>query len=131
MGAPAVWLTRIFEYNDPIRALTSADSGGANKLVIGSLRAWIAVPMSLCQYLLAMAAVANIMTSYIELGQKSIPSWGCTTTFTPVLWTSLASIVHIIAATSYALARRKTKQRVSAEESQQTRGRKQTASATR
>lgn len=70
MGAPAVWPTRIFEYNDPVSALTGADSGGASKLVIGSLRAWIAVPMSLCQYLLAMAAVANIMTTSIELGQK-------------------------------------------------------------
>jgi len=34
MGAPVVWPTRIFEYNDPVRALTGADSGGANKLVV-------------------------------------------------------------------------------------------------
>ena len=46
MGTPAVWPTRIFEHNDPVRALTGADSDGANKLVIGALRACIAVPMS-------------------------------------------------------------------------------------
>ena len=78
-----------------------------------------------------MAAVANTMTTLIELGQKSILSWGCTTTFASLLWMSLASVVHIIATTSYALTRRKTKQRISAEESQQPKGRKQTASATR
>jgi hypothetical protein len=70
MGAPVVWPTRIFEYNDLVRALTGADGGGANKPVVGSLRAWIAAPMSLCQYLLAIASVANIMTTSIELGQK-------------------------------------------------------------
>jgi hypothetical protein len=102
MGAPAIWPTRIFEYNDPEKILT----GDGGVFIFGAIHTWwIATAISVCQYIFAIGALANIVTTSVELGQKSILSWGCTTTFLPLLWTTLASFIHVIAATSHTLAR--------------------------
>jgi hypothetical protein len=42
MGAPAIWSTRVFEYNDPIQAL-----GGGDKLNLKPVRFWSAGPLTL------------------------------------------------------------------------------------
>ncbi|EUC27603.1 hypothetical protein COCCADRAFT_30949 [Bipolaris zeicola 26-R-13] len=75
LGAPSIWPTKLIEYNDPTR------------------------------YVLVAGAVFNIVWTSLELGRNSILSWGCTTTFGPLLWTSLAGVVHLVAAFSFAYAR--------------------------
>jgi hypothetical protein len=73
MGAPAIWPTRVFEYNDPAKVLERE-----NRLVLSRLNPYLAVVLSTLQYLLATGAVANIFTTSIQLGQNAILTWGCT-----------------------------------------------------
>jgi hypothetical protein len=108
MGALAIRPTRVFEYADPLELLSAQD-----RLSLRPLQVWKALAISACQYVLAIAAVINVVTTSRELGEKSIFTWGCTKTFLPLLWTSLAAVVHIIAASSYAFARRTGAQPVS------------------
>lgn len=81
MGVPAIWPTRLFEYTNPISALES----GENKLAIPKLGTWIAIVTSLLDYVIVIGAIANIMETSTEIGQKAILTWGCTTTFAPLL----------------------------------------------
>lgn len=101
MGAPAIWPTRVFEYTNPVQAL-----GGHERIVIKQLRPWIAILLSVGQYIFALGCVVNIVTTSIQLGRNSILTWGCTTTFTPLLWTTLPSIIHLVAAASYIITLR-------------------------
>jgi hypothetical protein len=71
----------------------------------------VAMLISVLQYLVATGAALNVMMTYIQVGQRSILSWGCTTTFTPVLWTSMAAVVHVVAAISYIITRQASRER--------------------
>ncbi|KAF2804817.1 uncharacterized protein BDZ99DRAFT_467066 [Mytilinidion resinicola] len=110
LGAPAVWPTRLFEHSDPVRVLGSSAGSSTRGILlvvhVSARWAWMARPLSAVQYLLAAGAAANVVTTSVELGRNSILSWGCTTTFGPLLWTTLASVVHVVAAVSFALAQR-------------------------
>lgn len=109
LGAPAIWPSRLLEYNDPSRILKDAGNDARGKpltLHLPSRWQWAAAPLSALQYILALAAVANVLLTSLDLGSKSILSWGCTTTITPVLWTSLPSVVYIVVALSSAYARK-------------------------
>jgi hypothetical protein len=101
MGAPAIWPTRLFEYTNPLSALQARD----NRLVIPKLRTWIAIGASLFEYMMVIGAITNIMATSIDIGRRSILAWGCTTTFTPFLWTTLACAIHVIAASSYQITK--------------------------
>jgi hypothetical protein len=112
MGAPAVWPARVFEYTDPARILMTIDANNP-KLVIGAIaNKRVSFAISGAQYLLALGTIANVMSTSIELGDKAILAWGCTTTFLPLLWTCLASVIHVIAAASYIVARRSVRDKL-------------------
>ena len=110
IGAPAVWPTRVFQYNDPAIILAPVDPDNHPKLVIGMVTSEnLSFAISAAQYLLATGAIANVIYTSIDLGEKTILSWGCTTTFLPLVWIGAASVIHVIAATSYAVTRRKVR----------------------
>ncbi len=60
--------------------------------------------ISIMEYIFALLAIANNMSTSIEIGNQTILSWACTTTFAPLLWTTVPVIVHIVAATSFVTA---------------------------
>ena len=64
------------------------------------------------EYAFALVAIANNLSTSIEVGNKTILSWACTTTFAPLLWTTVPAFVHIVAAASFvtAIAGRRAKQ---------------------
>lgn len=68
------------------------------------------------EYTFALVAIANNLSTSIELGNKTILSWACTSTFAPLLWTTLPVLVHIVAAASFvtAIVGRRAKQHGSA-----------------
>jgi hypothetical protein len=109
LGAPVIWPSRIFEYNDPQNAVISGEA----KLSLPPRRAWVAVGISLCQYLFSLAAVANVLSTAIEMCQKSVLVWSCTATFTPLLWTLWPALNHLLAISSYRIIRWVSKRRVS------------------
>ncbi|KAH8728515.1 hypothetical protein GQ44DRAFT_702409 [Phaeosphaeriaceae sp. PMI808] len=110
MGAPAMWPSRLLEYSDPTCVL--GDSSGNNArgsllvVRIGDQWKWAAGLLSALQYVLAAGAVFNVVWTSLDLGWKSILSWGCTTTIGPLLWSSLTCIVHIAVVMSFAYARK-------------------------
>ena len=101
MGASAIWPNRMFEYVHPPDILRRSKSPWA-----GNMRPWPAATMSLAQYVVAIGAIANVMTTSIEVGRKSILAFGCSTTFAPLLWSSLPSAIHLISVLSYFIARK-------------------------
>lgn len=107
-GAPAIYPTRMFVYNDPGSILMGADSKGRDQnLTIPPFKSkGLMLLVSTVQYLVALAAAGNVFYTSLSLGQSSVLSWGCTANFPPVLWTCLASVVHIVAAASYAMPRK-------------------------
>lgn len=111
MGASAIWPTRIFEYIHPPEILRRhSRSPRASKI-----RPWPAAMMSLGQYIVAIGAMINVMTTSIELGRKSILAFGCTTTFAPLIWSTLPSAIHLVSVLSYFVARKVAQRRVTLE----------------
>lgn len=102
MGASAIWPNRMFEYIHPPEILRRRSKSPW----AGKMRFWPAVMMSLAQYVVAIGAIANVMTTSIEVGRKSILAFGCTTTFAPLLWSSLPSAIHLVSVLSYFIARK-------------------------
>lgn len=96
-GSPAVWPTRIFEYTCPTSVLESP----ASPFRITRLGPRSASALSAVQYVLAVAAIANVVTTAVDMSRKTVLSWGCTTNFTPLLWPTLVGVVHIISVSSY------------------------------
>lgn len=98
----------MFVYNDPGSILMGADSKGRDQnLTIPPFKSkGLMLLVSTVQYLVALAAAGNVFYTSPSLGQSSVLSWGCTANFLPVLWTCLASVVHIVAAASYAMPRK-------------------------
>jgi hypothetical protein len=109
LGAPSIWPTRLLEYNDPTRVLNGLENdarGTLLKVHILKRFKWATGLLSALQYVLLAGAVFNVLWTSLELGRNTILSWGCTNTFGPLLWTSLAGIVHLVAGFSFAYARR-------------------------
>ena len=88
----------MFEYDDPAESLGK----GLNHVVFPKLKsAQFSVALSILQYLLAMAAIVNMMEIAIELGQKTILAWSCTFDWGPLLWSLIPIVIHGLAAIMY------------------------------
>lgn len=112
MGASAIWPNRIFEYIYPPEILRQRSrSPWASKM-----RPWPAAMMSLAQYIVAIGAMTNVMTTSIEVGRKSILAFGCTMTFAPLIWSTLPSAIHLVSVLSYFIARKVALRRISSTE---------------
>ncbi|KAL9617183.1 MAG: hypothetical protein Q9160_007987 [Pyrenula sp. 1 TL-2023] len=109
LGAPATWPSRILEYNDPQKAVTSREA----KWSLAPQKAWVAIVISLSQYLFSLGAAANVLSTAVEIGQKSVLAWSCTATFTPLLWTLWPALNHLLAISSYHIVRRASMRRIS------------------
>lgn len=97
-STPSIWtVSSLFEHNTPDCArVTRMDRLGPRRL-----GPRVAAAMSAGEYLLAAGAAANTVFTAVEIGQKTILSWGCTTQFTPLLWAVLPSVVYAIAGANY------------------------------
>ena len=94
LGTPTIWTTsNLFEANTPDRVRITTMDG----LAIRWLSPRAAAALSVGEYLLAAGAAANSIFTALEIGQKTILAWGCTTQFTPFIWAVLPSIVYAVA----------------------------------
>lgn len=71
--------------------------------------------MSPGQYIIAVDAMAIVITTSIGLGRKSILGFGCTTTFAPLLWSTCSSAVHLFSVAGYHIERKKAGRRIPVE----------------
>ncbi|KAI4183917.1 MAG: hypothetical protein L6R41_005095 [Letrouitia leprolyta] len=107
LNTPTLWtVSSLFESNTPDNARVTR----MDRLIPCRLKPWVASAMSAGEYLLAAGAATNAIFTAIEISQKTILSWGCTTQFTPFLWAVLPSIVYAMAGAYYyfMIARRTT-----------------------
>lgn len=106
IGSPGVLQTRVFEYEDPAETLDLPDAYHAVTRTALALGPWgpvTAAVASTCEYLLVLASGVNIVYLAVELGLKSILSWGCTRSWPPMLWAAFPIVIHVVGALGYRL----------------------------
>ncbi len=96
LGAPAIYPTRLLRYDNPFEILRT-NSPRLNFFPL-QLQKRHAVLISIAEYLIAAAAIANVFHCTITLGLWTLSIIGCETFIFPFLWVILASGVHIPAA---------------------------------
>lgn len=67
-------------------------------------RPW-SIVVSIIQYLLAAAAVFNVLQLCYRLGMQSAISWWCTFSFAPLIWASLSIVIYILTGSSLRIRR--------------------------
>jgi len=99
LGGPSVFCFRTLEYDDPLSNLVRVQSlfntrpmrkGGAKAFTI-----------SACEYLLALAAIANTMHAGWMLGIDTVISWKCQISCLPVVWACCSLVIHVTASGSW------------------------------
>ena len=105
LGAPSIYPARPLEYADPLECLRTRP-GPQNKFVVEAFR-WkgSAYAVSLVEYILALAAVANVIQNAVELGTNTVLHWRCNSTLFPLLWVLSTLTVHLSGVLSYWLSR--------------------------
>jgi hypothetical protein len=112
MGAPAVWPTRIFLYDDPVECLES----GINRTTIPPILSQpLSIGLSVLQYLLAAGAIVNLIQLALELGRKTVITWSCDFDYGPLAWTLMPLFIHALAAVSYRIEISRAEKRVKAQ----------------
>lgn len=89
-GSPAVFALRAFGNSDPLRLLKPHESRSRPpKLPWGG-----EVTVMLAEYVIALAAIANVVTLGCELGVQVVCSFAPHLTYIPLLWGLLSLSVH-------------------------------------
>jgi len=108
MGAPATFPTRFLPYSDPLKLLQKTSGLGLRK-IRRVPKPWAAV-LSLLQYIVISIAIWNVMTTSLQLGRRTVISWGCQDSWLPLAW-SLSTIgVHAPAVLSFKLYQWRSKE---------------------
>lgn len=91
-GSPSVYFSRAFEYHDPAQILHDHPS----RLPQWRPSMWYyKLSISMAEYIIALAAIANIATLNWELGVKATCTLWTNRTFGPTIWALLGLVVHI------------------------------------
>lgn len=103
LGSPSMYLSRAFDYNHPDEML--ADRRYRQK----QWRPFPAAQWAICaaEYLLAIAAVANIALVNWDLGVKTVCSWMSDMIIAPMVWGILGLAIHMVGAVSLRLRARR------------------------
>lgn len=96
LGAPAIYPGRFLLWDNPIRA--HAPHTGA--FVVRRFSKLWAIVISISQYLIGIAAGANIFQAAYRIGLRSVSSWSCETSYWPIVWILLSLVVHSTASLS-------------------------------
>ena len=97
LGAPAMYPNRVFEYTHPPDAPNDlpGDRG------LPSLRPSLSLVLSMIEYFLAAATVANNIELAVRIGVRSVLAWGCNSWAMPLLWVLFPVSLHVIATLGY------------------------------
>lgn len=106
VGAPGVWPTRVFLYDDPAKCLRRGLFSLTPQSTARSR--WI----SATQYILAVGAIVNLLQTAIMLGRLTVISWSCNFDYGPLAWSLIPLAIHGIAAVSYNIEIARTVRRV-------------------
>ena len=115
IGGPAVYDPRSLTYQSPLAILRPTSSlFRQTRKPISNRRHWTWVAL---QYATVAAVVFNVVHTSRQLGLRMVITWKCNTSYMPVLWSTLAAAIHIVAAigwhSSHAMRRFRNEQRQS------------------
>lgn len=102
-GSPAVNPVPTFIYQDPVAGL-KAREGCLLSQFVPRLSTFQAAIIVLAEYILILAATANVITASYYMGIWTINTVTCPNTFLPILWVCLTVLIHLLG--MYALALR-------------------------
>ena len=94
LGAPAIYPTRVLDYDDPEKVLKAGptmplkEPGGPYAIII-------------LEYILAVAAVVNVLHNSWQLGDQTVFAPVCNGTSWTLLWSLIPLGIHLIAAIAY------------------------------
>lgn len=95
-----MFVSRPMEYADPLELLEPVRGRftfGAQQVGRGVLAAVISVG----EYALVMAAIANLITATYSLGFQTVLVWRCDIAYLPVAWALLPIVIHFVATTTW------------------------------
>ena len=93
-GSPAVNPLPTFVYQDPVAGL-KAREGRLLPHVLSTLSPFQGAVIVFVEYLLVLAAMANVLTASYFAGLWTINTIACTNTYLPILWVVLTAFIHI------------------------------------
>lgn len=109
MGAPATYPSRFLLFDNPVHLLRRPERPSILKISRMPLR--FAIAISFFQYVLAIVAITNLITTSLDLGQKTVVSWRCSVSWLPLMWAMTPIVCHAPAVLSFEVYRRKVKSR--------------------
>lgn len=90
LGSPSVYMSRAFEYTDPATLLE--DRRG--RLRQHAWTGWRLQLLTVAEYVVAFAAIANIATINWHLGIRTVCSIWSDNVIAPILWSTLTVVAH-------------------------------------
>ena len=93
-GSPAVNPLPTFVYQDPVAGL-KAREGRLLPPFLSELSPWQALCIVTAEYLIILAAMANVITGSYWAGLWTINAFACTHTYLPLLWVVLTIFIHL------------------------------------
>jgi hypothetical protein len=101
-GSPAVAPIPTFIYQDPVADL-KAREGRLIPSRFSALSHFQAAIIVLVEYLLILAAIANVITASYYTGLWTINTISCDTIWFPIVWVVLTLSIHLMGMTAFAL----------------------------
>jgi hypothetical protein len=99
IGSPTVNPIRTFEYHDPIEALRQGRGVVGQNLFCSDHKSRLLVVFEL---ITTGAALANIWTVSLQLGQRTVNTRSCNSIWLEMLWVGLAVIIHFFGTLAFA-----------------------------
>ena len=93
-GSPAISPLPSFVYQDPVTSLKARD-GRLLRRFLSALSPIRSISVVIVEYLLILAAIANVITASYYAGLWSISTIACTNAHSPMLWVGLTLHIHI------------------------------------
>lgn len=101
LGCPAVFSIRSLEYDDPLALIQRPRRSMSRWQASKRQQAWI----SAFQYLLVLAAIANVIIADGQLEYNTINVWAAGRPYLVYIWSTFAAIPHCLSAIAFYVSR--------------------------
>jgi hypothetical protein len=92
---PVIYIPRMLAYTDPLKSLERTEPLAAVPSILLGLDGWTATIASMLQFLLAIAAAANVLEQIVAMGYRSVIIWACSDSWLPLAWGTFPLFIHI------------------------------------
>ncbi len=92
-GSPAIYPLPTFAYQDPLRGLKARNNILVSQFAKSS--SFKAAIIVFTEYILVLAAIANVVTASYYMGFWTVSSFSCTSTYLPALWVTFSVFIRL------------------------------------